>query len=206
MLDDNAQTQLLDAAENLFYANGIQAVGMDDVRAASGLSLKKLYGLYPSKDRLVEAFLERRDLRWRGSLANHVDRQSDPIERILAVFDWMRLWFEEPGFRGCAWINAYGELGASSPAVARLAREHKRAFRDYLAVLVREADLPDPTTDHLVLLAEGAMAIGGILRTPEPALQAHVAARGVIAGGRRASRSSPPVRSRATRTDPRDET
>lgn len=183
MHDDNARTQLLDAAEGLFYANGIQAVGMDDVRAAAGLSLKRLYGLYPSKAQLVEAFLERRDVRWRGSLADFVDQQGDPIERILAVFDWMRLWFEEPGFRGCAWVNAYGELGATSPAIARLAREHKRAFRDYLAMLVREADLPTRTTDHLVLLAEGAMAIGGILRSAEPALQAQEAARGLLVVG-----------------------
>jgi len=176
-----AGTQLLDAAEELFYARGIQAVGMDEVRAAAGISLKRLYQLHPSKEQLVEAFLERRDLRWRGSLAAHVDTVTDPAGRILAVFDWMRAWFEEPGFRGCAWINAHGELGATSPGVARQARRHKQAFRDYLGGLVADAGLPPSTADHLVLLAEGAMAVGGISHTSTPAVQAKDAARVLIA-------------------------
>ncbi len=113
MDDDAARTLALDAAEESFYARGIQAVGMDELRDRSGLSLRRLYGLFPAKEGLVVAFLERRDERWRGRLAAHVEAVDDPEERLLAVFDWLRAWFEEPGFRGCAWINTYGELGAS---------------------------------------------------------------------------------------------
>ena len=65
----------------------------------------------------VVAVLQRRDLRWRGNLATYVEQHEDPRERVLAVFDWLGQWFAEPDFRGCAWINAYGELGATSPAV-----------------------------------------------------------------------------------------
>ncbi|MDT7748244.1 MAG: hypothetical protein QOD96_1906, partial [Pseudonocardiales bacterium] len=35
---ETAQLQLLDAAEDLFYGRGIQSVGMDEIRAASGIS------------------------------------------------------------------------------------------------------------------------------------------------------------------------
>jgi AcrR family transcriptional regulator len=37
-----ARTRLLDAAEDLFYTRGIQSVGMDEIRDASGVSLKRL--------------------------------------------------------------------------------------------------------------------------------------------------------------------
>ena len=40
MTDDAARERLLDAAEGLFYARGIQAVGMDAVREGSGLPLQ----------------------------------------------------------------------------------------------------------------------------------------------------------------------
>ena len=59
--------RLLDAGEDLFYAYGVQAVGMDAIRAASGLPLKRSYQLYPSKDQLLLAVLDRRDRRWRRS-------------------------------------------------------------------------------------------------------------------------------------------
>ncbi|MCW0215998.1 MAG: TetR/AcrR family transcriptional regulator [Pseudonocardia sp.] len=173
---DVARSRLLDAAEGLFYARGIQAVGMDDIRTGSGVSLKRLYALYPAKEQLVEAYLRRRDVRWRGRLAAHVEAVDGPRERILAVFDWLGEWFREPGFRGCAWINGYGELGTTSEVVARLAREHKLAFAAYLEDLVRAAGLPETLAPQVLLLAEGAMVTAGILGTDAPAAQARSAA------------------------------
>ncbi|MDI5907056.1 TetR family transcriptional regulator, partial [Streptomyces sp. 12257] len=41
-----ARERALDAAEELFYGRGIQSVGMDDIRGASGVSLKRLYQLF----------------------------------------------------------------------------------------------------------------------------------------------------------------
>src|SRR5215831_3143062 len=168
MDDDAARTRLLDAAEELFYARGIQAVGMDAIRDASGVPLKRLYQLFPGKEQLVEAYLERRDVSWRGRLASYVQRASCPRQRILAVFDWLHEWASEPGFRGCAWINGYGELGSVSPAVAAQARRHKEAFLAYLHGLVTAADLAEPITDSLYLLAEGAVVSAAIFQTPQP--------------------------------------
>ncbi|MEV0174303.1 TetR/AcrR family transcriptional regulator [Streptomyces sp. NPDC050803] len=172
-----ARERALDAAEELFYGRGIQSVGMDDVRGTSGVSLKRLYQLFPAKELLVEAYLERRDERWRGRLAAHVEQSPDPEERILAVFDWLEQWFGEPGFRGCAWINSYGELGATSARVTAQVRAHKRAFREYLTGLVTDAGLPGAAAGQLFLLAEGAMVTAGITRSTEPAREARAAAR-----------------------------
>jgi len=179
---DTARTRLLDAAEDLFYARGIQAVGMDDLRGGSGLSLKRLYALYPAKEQLVEAYLRRRDVRWRGALAAFVSEVDDPRARLLAVFDWLGTWFREPGFRGCAWINGHGELGATSEAVARAARDHKQAFAAYLADLVAAAGLPETLAPQLFLLAEGAMVSAGILGDPAQADHARAAAAALTRG------------------------
>lgn len=172
-----ARERVLDAAEELFYGRGIQSVGMDDIRGTSGVSLKRLYQLFPAKEQLVEAYLERRDGRWRGRLAQFVERRADPDARILAVFEWLERWFGEEGFRGCAWINSYGELGATSERVAHQVRAHKRAFGDYLAALVADAGRPAELAAPLFLLAEGAMVTAGITRSTQPAVQAREAAR-----------------------------
>ncbi|GHC78287.1 TetR/AcrR family transcriptional regulator [Streptomyces flavofungini] len=182
-----AAERALDAAERLFYRRGIQSVGMDEIRTASGLSLKRLYQLFPAKERLVEAYLERRDERWRRELAEHVERHESPERRILAVFDWLGEWFAEPDFNGCAWINSYGELGATSEPVARQVRLHKAAFRDYVADLVARAGLPASLGEQVFLLAEGAMATAAITRTTAPAQQAAQAARLLITASRQAS-------------------
>ncbi|MFG2653309.1 TetR/AcrR family transcriptional regulator [Streptomyces sp. NPDC048436] len=176
-----AETRLLDAAEELFYERGVQAVGMDQVRAASGVSLKRLYQVFPSKSDLVLAYLERRDRRWRARLAEYADGRPAGRERVLAVYDWLYEWFCEPGFRGCAFINSFGELGAVDPAVAETVRAHKRAFRDYMAALVADAGESGQTVAPLVLLAEGAMTASAISGSPEPARQARQGAARLLA-------------------------
>ncbi|MCG6493981.1 TetR/AcrR family transcriptional regulator [Kitasatospora sp. A2-31] len=174
------RTTLLDAAERLYYEKGIQAVGMDEVRAASGLPLKRIYRLFAAKEDLVVAVLRRRDERWRGQLAAHVEQFGDPRERVLAVFDWLAGWFAEPGFRGCAWINAFGELAPSSGAVLDEVRSHKQAFRDQIALWVRATGRPVAEPVHL--LAEGAIVTAAITGTPAPATHARAAAAALLTG------------------------
>ncbi|MFB7948682.1 TetR/AcrR family transcriptional regulator [Kitasatospora phosalacinea] len=189
---------LLDAAEALFYEKGIRAVGMDEVRAASGLPLKRIYRLHPAKDDLVVAVLRRRDLRWRADLAAAVeaagagadaDAEADPDgdvdgprARLLAAFDWLGRWFAEPGYRGCAWINAFGELGPASPAVLAEVRAHKEAFHAQLADWSRAAGLPDPSA--VQLLAEGAIVTAAITADPTPARHARAAVEALLDAAR----------------------
>ncbi|MFE5715650.1 TetR/AcrR family transcriptional regulator [Streptomyces sp. NPDC056501] len=173
-----AELKVLDTAERLFDERGVQAVGMDALRTASGVSLKRLYQLFPSKDVLVEAVLRRRDGAVRDAVAAHGARVADgPYERALAVFDWLADWFAEPDFRGCAFINAFGELGGVAPNVAGLARDHKEALRGYFAAQTDALGAPPALADQLALLANGAMVVAGITGSPEPAAQAKAAAR-----------------------------
>jgi AcrR family transcriptional regulator len=178
---DEACARVLDAADELFYAHGIQAVGVDQVRAASGVSLKRLYECFSSKHDLVEAYLRRRDERWRAALADHV-RQCATQEAPLAVFDWLRAWLAATGARGCAFINSFGELGAIETGIARAARDHKKAVLEYLAELVRDLDAGNPQilAEQLLLLLDGAITTAAISGDPDVALRARAAAQTLV--------------------------
>ncbi|MGI5336408.1 TetR/AcrR family transcriptional regulator [Streptomyces sp. CA-181903] len=177
---ESPEDRVLDAAEELFYGRGLQAVGMDAIRAASGVPLKRLYRLFPSKDSLVEAYLSRQDERWRASLERFAGARPAGAERVLAVFDWLHAWFREPDFRGCAFVNSYGELGATHPGVAAAARRHKDAFRRYLGGLAAAAGGSEALADQLLLLAEGAITTAALSGSAEPALHARAAARALM--------------------------
>ncbi|MEU8778758.1 TetR/AcrR family transcriptional regulator [Streptomyces sp. NPDC048606] len=172
--DEQTRTRLLDAAEALFYAEGVQAVGMDRVRAESGVALKRLYRLYPSKEALVTAYLERRDRRWIRSLRQAVTGAPDPV---AALFAWLEDWFGEPGFRGCAFLNAHGELGAGPAGVLDVVRRHKAELRSLLGDLAPG----DPVlADQLLILVEGATAVAALDPGPEPARHAARAAHRLL--------------------------
>ena len=89
MDDETARALVLDAADRLFYEHGIRAVGMDQVRDDSGVSLKRLYKMFPAKEHLAEAVLRRRDQSFQRALAEHVATLPDPRARLLSVFDFL---------------------------------------------------------------------------------------------------------------------
>lgn len=172
-----ATDRLLDAAEDLFYTRGVQSVGMDAVRARSGVSLKRLYQVFPSKDDLVAAYLNKRDERWRRSLREFVTtRGEDP----LAVFDWLHEWFGEPGFRGCAFVNSFGEFGTPAPGVAAAIQRHKDEVRAYVRRLVGD----DTLADQLFALMEGATVLAALKSDPREASIARGAAETLLAAHR----------------------
>ena len=174
MNSTEATDRLLEAAEELFYAHGVQAVGMDAVRERSGVSLKRLYLCFPAKNDLVEAYLLRRDERWRKSLREFVHARGDDP---LAVFDWLKNWFAEPGFRGCAFINSFGEFGEPAPGIAAAIRKHKAEVRAYLRGLVPSGG----RADQLFSLVEGATVLAAITGDPGEANTAREAAKVLLA-------------------------
>ena len=155
--DSSSAQRILDAAERLYYARGVQAVGVDMVVAEAGVGVKTLYAHFGSKNRLVEAYLRRRDQRWLARLQARL-AHAQPRDRALAVFDALGDWFAEPGFNGCAFINVAGELH-TNPVLREIAREHKVALRTLLHLAARDAAVADPETlgDRLMLLVEGAI-------------------------------------------------
>lgn len=177
MTHDEARESILSAAEELYYRKGFAAVGMDELRAAAGVSLRRLYALFPAKSDIVAAVLQRAHERWESSLTHAVtDAGDDPRDRLLAVYGYLEDWFCTDDFRGCAFINAFGELGGTSEQVATIVREHKASFQAYMAGLVVDAGAPAALAAQLSILAEGAQSTAAISADPRVAEQARDAA------------------------------
>src|ERR1700748_3319575 len=99
--------RLLEAAGELFYAEGVQSVGIDRVIERAGVAKASLYSAFGSKEALVHAYLEDRHDRQLGRLRAAVHAAGDdPTERILAVFDAQAAGFRRPTYHGCAFAMA----------------------------------------------------------------------------------------------------
>jgi AcrR family transcriptional regulator len=173
--DDALRAKVLETADRLYYTLGIQAVGMDTLRAAAGISLKRLYRLFPSKESIVEQVLLRRHEMWNAMVEDAID-VPDPRQRLLAIYDMLARWFDQDDFRGCVFINSFGELGASAPRVAQIVRAHKAGFQTRLDELVAQAGAPASLAPQLAILAEGAQTTAAIAGTNDAAMQARQAA------------------------------
>jgi AcrR family transcriptional regulator len=156
--------RLLEAADALFYAGGIRATGVEAVAEKAGVTKMTLYSHFSSKDELVAAYLEERDLRWRESLESSLEGLDDPDEKLLAVFDAYREQLVVDGLRGCAYINCAAEFPERGHPAREVVRRHKATFRRHLTELATEAGAKDPEglAERLFLLLEGSYVTGAL--------------------------------------------
>jgi AcrR family transcriptional regulator len=156
-----ARERLLSAADELFYAHGIAATGVDSILQRAGASPATLYAHFAGKDALVAAYLERRHQRWRAVWDEVLADTEDPVERLLSVLDALALFRKRVGStRGCAVLAASAEL----PAVGHPARPWVDADTDLLHSRLRElaiaagADHPDALVAEMLLIYDGTLA------------------------------------------------
>jgi AcrR family transcriptional regulator len=179
MDDETAQARVLEAADQLFYAHGIRSVGIDQIRDASGVSLKRLYRLFGAKEDIAAAALRRRNQAFTEALKASVAGYAGPREQLLGVFDFLYEWFDEPDFRGCPFINAFAEAD-NAGAVTCVVEEQKHGFASLLKALVADAGAPPELAEQLFILAHGAMVAAAIQRSPAAAREAQRAAEVLI--------------------------
>lgn len=143
---DNAKARdrILAAAYDLFSRQGIRAVGIDAIIEQSGVARMTLYRHFTSKEQLVLAFLEQREMLWTRNWlqAEVMSRASAPRDQLLAIFDVFGDWFQLDQFEGCTFINVMLET-TQPDAVRRATVEYLARIRQFLAGLAAEAGIRD---------------------------------------------------------------
>ncbi|WP_328665870.1 TetR/AcrR family transcriptional regulator [Streptomyces sp. NBC_00322] len=174
-----ARERLLDTAEELFYAEGIRAVGVERILAESGVGRASFYRHFASKDDLVVAVLQRRDQAWRTWLADRVAALGgEPLD----VFHALAERFARADFRGCAFINTMAETADTQSCAYRVAAEHKERVTTYVAGLLTETGhaATDELARRFVLLMDGAIVTALRERTPAAANEARTVAAALL--------------------------
>jgi AcrR family transcriptional regulator len=153
----SARERLLVAANELFYAEGVQTVGIDRIIERAGVAKASLYNAFGSKEELVAAYLASRHQDTANRLTAALARSDDPRRKILAAFDAQAEQFARPDFHGCAFMAA-----ATEAPVGGLVEQAADAFRAWLlgvfTGLAADAGAPDPARlgRQLQLLYDGA--------------------------------------------------
>ena len=176
--------RLLEAAGELFYAEGVQSVGIDRVIERAGVAKASLYSTFGSKEELVRAYLDERHARIVGRLHAAVDAvdPGEPVKRILAVFDAQAELFTASDFHGCAFTAAAAEAPRDG-RIVEAARAYRREIRELFTELAAAAGAPDPPllASQLQLVYDGGSTAANLDRDPSIAGPARAAAASLIA-------------------------
>ncbi len=174
--------RLLQAASELFYAEGVQSVGIDRVIEHAGVAKASLYNTFGSKEQLVGAYLDARHAEMLERLRAAVEAVEDPVERILAVFDAQAQLFGTPNYHGCAFIAATAEAPAGGRC-DEAAESYRRDIRALFTELAAAAGAPDPAllASQLQLIYDGGGLAVKMDRDTAIAAPARAAAAALIA-------------------------
>jgi AcrR family transcriptional regulator len=157
--EPSARDRLIETAIQLFYQEGIRAIGIDTVVARSGVSKSSLYRTFTSKEELIAAFAEEQNRRfwqwWDETMQRHVGA---PRQQIEALFDGVAGQIATPQFRGCPFINLATEFPDRQHPGTAIACNNKKEMCKRLRILARSlgARAPDQLGDQLALLIDGA--------------------------------------------------
>ncbi|MGZ3582344.1 MAG: TetR/AcrR family transcriptional regulator [Ktedonobacterales bacterium] len=157
--ESSARRRILGTATALFYAEGIHAVGIDRIIAEAGVAKATFYHHFPAKDALVRAYVLEQSRRGLAAIADLGQRP--PNEMIYAIFELIADVADQPGYRGCPFINAAAEYPDPTDPVRQAIDNHRQRKRDLLRHLLAEDGCPDPdrTADILTVIGDGLVAV-----------------------------------------------
>ncbi|GAA1528959.1 TetR/AcrR family transcriptional regulator [Dactylosporangium maewongense] len=150
--------RLLRAAADLFYAEGVGAVGVERLCQTAGVSKRSMYQLFATKDDLVAEALR---VHGPATVARYFapeDTAPSPRERILHVFTTLEEQAGSPGFHGCPFANTTIELHDAAHQASRVALEFKEQLEGYFQRQAALLGAPDPGQlgTQLLMLFDGA--------------------------------------------------
>lgn len=179
---------VLDVAHELFYWNGIRATGIDRVAAEAGVAPTALYRLFPSKDALVAAYIERAEQRyheWFDGVTKEDGRP--PAVRIVALFEALAERTRSEVCRGCPFSMALTEFPDAEVEAHQSSVRLKVWVRSRLRRLAKEHAASCSSkidgsllADHLTLLFEGSYATVQALGADGPAKRARQLVAGLV--------------------------
>lgn len=157
--EPSARERLVETVAELFYREGVRAVGVDTVAERSGVSKSSLYRTFESKDMLIAAFAEEQNRRywqwWDGVVEAH---PGSPRMKVEALFKALTVQISSPQFRGCPFINLATEIPDRQHPGIVIACSNKQEVRRRLAVLSRDLGAREPRrlAERLALIVDGA--------------------------------------------------
>lgn len=189
------RSQIVAAADELFYSQGLHAVSVDAIAERTGVTKKTFYNHFKSKDELIGCYLEARDRptvdrfkEWAGSEGNVADRMARFFSKLARAS-------QGPRWNGCGFLRATAELAnmQGHPALTA-ARTHKARCEQWLLDMVNEEGHEDAETiaRALMVLIDGAVSQILVHRDAKYATSAGFAVRLLMSNGRPAHQGPDP--------------
>lgn len=173
MKNSDVKTKVLNTAAQLFYKQGYNATGINQIIDESSIAKASLYNHFKSKTELLYAYLETLNTRWFEQLNDYLEKFTAPEDKILAIFDFRIQRQVSQEFGGCPFIKASAEVPVDDTRAFEIINRHKMNLRALILKLVQRIPQEqsilnhEQLTDTIYLLMEGATVTVNFQKNPQ---------------------------------------
>ena len=173
-----ARQRILDKAEELFYGQGYQATGINQIIQESGVAKATFYSQFRSKDELCLSYVDAVSRRELAGLEAEIQKRVSPMAKYMAAIEVLEPWLVSTDFRGCAFLNMVPEVADFGNPIRQVGAAFYARYRELIESAVKGlmASQPDKYSslkpaevaqDYLTIFA-GSIALCEIFHSIEP--------------------------------------
>ncbi|MBK1896743.1 TetR/AcrR family transcriptional regulator [Chryseobacterium paridis] len=168
----NTKDRIMETADKLFYFQGYQTTGINQIIDEANVAKGSLYNHFPSKKDLGHAYVKQSSDQWFKGLEKELELWSDPAEKLLAIFSFLEKYAKINQFNGCRLINILTEVTDQDDQITEMVVAHKQRFRELLYQITTKIDIgvmqAREVSDTIYLLYEAATVDSKIFKDDWP--------------------------------------
>lgn len=129
---------IITTAGDLFYANGYNSTGINEIIAKTGIAKATLYSHFKSKEEICIAYLTHRHNAFIAELKSFTSKRKKGKNQLMAIFDFLREMYREEDFYGCWALKTLGELSSKEKKLLAVIQKQKKELLLHLGEVVSE--------------------------------------------------------------------
>ena len=152
MKHSEIRLHIIETASTLFYGNGYNLTGINEIISKAGIAKATLYSHFKSKEDVCVAYLKFKNSTFLEDISTFCQSQPEGKQQILAIFDFLNLFFLSPEFNGCWCINTISEIPKDNNKIRIEIQEQKEKFVQLISELVSN-NLPKMSSNNAISLS-----------------------------------------------------
>ena len=177
MRKQGVKERIIETASELFYNNGYNQTGINQIIAEAGVAKASMYQHFRSKEDIAVAYLKQRHINWMDSLNDFVSNADSNKDKLIMSFDYLNTWLEEVNYRGCGFQNIICDLPQDQQKIKDQVLLHKNDLKDLVYKLLKDSEEynieeSESIGNELLVLMEGAIILSQIQKGNWPILAA----------------------------------
>ncbi|VCY86606.1 Transposon Tn10 TetC protein [Acinetobacter baumannii] len=128
---------IIKTATALFNEKSYNSIGVDRIIAESNVAKMTFYKYFPSKEKLIESCLYKRNSDIQSAILERINTNDLPLVQLRSLFNWYIDWIYTEDFNGCLFKKATMEVVQLYPSVKILLMNIENGSMSLFSILIK---------------------------------------------------------------------